>query len=497
MQPVMNIESWMNKLEYSKVSSGFRDGQIFAGKITKFYPHQMAEVVVNGTKVMAKMEVPVEAHVRYLFQASLLENGLVQLKVVPSGSGGAKYDLPNQLLNLFHVKNSKLGSELAEMVTSNQMAVTKESFTTALNWLNTLENPSSGLPVAKLAFMNQLPVHKTALDALLSLQTGKPLTSMLESLYEHLKVNSESGKFTHMAKMVEDILQTGKSEVFQKIALSFLDEDVELIQKAGVYFKEGQAFASNEGPNRLLEWIERVNKGFSNRPPELTAEEWVRVQGKILNNDIFSHLVLDKDNTLYKVLNSILQSLGIGGVKNQSEQQSTGVLKDILLQLMTENTPIQLKNQAENILTRLAAFQLLSQETGPIQNVFMQIPVPFPAVENDVTLQWTGRKREDGTIDPAYCKIVFYLELLHLKDTVIDMNIQNRVISLKIWTVKQEEANGALNSLLPILKENLAEKGYLLSTVKIEDFTQRKITNLDMDKPKYPASGYIGVDYKI
>ncbi len=490
----MNIESWMNKLEYSKVSSGFRDGQIFAGKIIKFHPHQMAELMVNGTKLMAKMEVPVEAHVRYLFQVKQSENGLIQLKVMPSGAGITNRDLSDQLLSLFHIKSSKMGSALAKMVISNQMTITKDSFTTALNWVNTLDDPLKGLPIAKLAFMNQLPVHKIALDALLSLQTGKPLTSLLESLSDHLKAYTDSDKYTYMLKRVEDILQSGKSEVFQKTALSLIDEDVELIQKAGVVFKEGQAVTTNDGSNRLQDWIDRVFKGGSNRPPELTSEEWVKVQGEILKNDLFSQL--DKNHTLFKTLNSIMQSLGIGGV-NQSDQQGPDMLKDLLLQLMAENTPIQLKNQAETILTRLAAFHLLSQETGPLQNVFMQIPVPFPFVQNDVTLQWTGRKRKDGTIDPAYCKIVFYLELLHLEDTVIDMNIQNRIISLKIWTVRQKEANEALNSLMPILKENLEEKGYLLSTVKIDDFVQRKTANLERDKPYYPVYGYSGVDYKI
>lgn len=73
MQPVINIDSWINKLADSKVSTGFRDGQIFAGKNTKFYPHNMAEVLVNGTKLMAKLEVSEEAHVRQLFQVSQTE----------------------------------------------------------------------------------------------------------------------------------------------------------------------------------------------------------------------------------------------------------------------------------------------------------------------------------------------------------------------------------------------------------------------------------------
>ncbi|WP_148629559.1 hypothetical protein [Bacillus sp. E214] len=492
MQPVINIDSWINKLAYSKVSTGFRDGQIFAGKITKFYPHNMAEVLVNGTKMIAKLDVSVEAHVRQLFQVRQTENGLMQLKVLPFGSGISKPDLPAQLLSAFQIKASRAGGNLAEMVIANQLAVTKDSFTRALNWLNSTGDPSIGMPTIKLAYMNQLPIHKTVLDALLSLKTGESLTSMLDSLTKYLKTSDNLGKYAHIINRLEEFLQTGKREAFQGIAMSLMDENMEIFQKAGLILKEGEVILSNSSHNRLQEWIERVFSGNSTRPPELTAEEWQKVQEKILKSDLFSHL--DKNNTLYKAMNSIMQSLGI---KDQSKQPETSIVKDTLIQLTAEKTPIQLKNQAEAILTRLAAFQLLSQETGPLQNVFMQIPVPLTSVKGDLTLQWTGRKREDGTIDPAYCRIVFYLELAHLKETVIDMNIQNRIISLKIWTGEKKEANIAASSLVTILKENLEEKGYILSTVKIADFSQEKSVNSEISKSYYPSFGYTGVDYKI
>ena len=495
MQPVINIESWINKLQYSKALPGFRDGQIFAGKIIKFYPNQMAEVLVNGTKLVAKMEVPVEAHVRQLFQVNQSESGLIQLKVLPFGNGHSTVDLPNQLLSLFHIKTSKVGTTLAEMVIDNQMAVTKESFKTALDWVNSAGDSSRRLHIVRLALLNQLPIHHTTLNALLSLDTGKPLTAMLETLSAQLRGFSDSGRYFPLVKSLDELLQTGKSEAFQKIAGSLIDEGAEIIQKAGIVLKDGQAVALNNDHNRLMEWIERVYKGNTTRPPELTGEEWLRIQDKIINNDPYIHL--NKSNTVHKALISILQSLGIGGIEDQSNLHRTGALKDMLLQLMVENTPPQLKNHAEAILTRLTAFQLLSQETGPLQNVFMQIPIPFAELKNDLTLQWTGRKQEDGKIDPAYCRIVFYLELSNLKETVIDMNIQNRIISLKIWTEEEEEANRTVTSLLPMLKENLEEKGYHLTTVKIEDFSQRKSVNSGLDKPYYPHPGYSGVDYKI
>ena len=71
----------------------------------------MAEVLVNGTKLMAKFKVSVEAHVRQLFQVSQIENGLMQLKVLSFASGISKPDLPAQLLSAFHIKATKDGDK--------------------------------------------------------------------------------------------------------------------------------------------------------------------------------------------------------------------------------------------------------------------------------------------------------------------------------------------------------------------------------------------------
>ncbi|WP_139063785.1 hypothetical protein [Bacillus sp. FJAT-27986] len=59
--------------------------------------------------MIAKLDVSVEAHVRQLFQVRQTENGLMQLKVLPFGSGISKPDLPAQLLSAFQIKASRAG----------------------------------------------------------------------------------------------------------------------------------------------------------------------------------------------------------------------------------------------------------------------------------------------------------------------------------------------------------------------------------------------------
>ena len=107
-------------------------------------------------------------------------------------------------------------------------------------------------------------------------------------------------------------------------------------------------------------------------------------------------------------------------------------LKPLLLTLLHEQQPGTVKELADQIVNRITAQQLISQENGPLQNLLLTLPLNIGNYETDVTLQWSGRKRKDGSIEPDYCRILFYLDLEQLKETVIDMQVQNRVIKISV-----------------------------------------------------------------
>lgn len=46
-------------------------------------------------------------------------------------------------------------------------------------------------------------------------------------------------------------------------------------------------------------------------------------------------------------------------------------------------------------------------------------------------MEWKNEK--DGKIDSNYARILFYLNLEALKETVIDMQVQNRIVSIYVY----------------------------------------------------------------
>ncbi|MFS0763145.1 hypothetical protein [Peribacillus phoenicis] len=173
-------------------------------------------------------------------------------------------------------------------------------------------------------------------------------------------------------------------------------------------------------------------------------------------------------------------------------------LKPLLLKLLNEQMPASMKEMAEQILNRITAQQILSQENGPIQNLLLTLPLNLGPAQTDLTLQWSGRKTKDGKIDPDYCRVLFYLELERLKETVIDMQVQNRIIKVTVINGKGAVLEEAAGQYLDILRENLEKMDYRLSGVSFVNPVNEKERDQGVKPiPFSEAGSYSGVDIRI
>lgn len=177
---------------------------------------------------------------------------------------------------------------------------------------------------------------------------------------------------------------------------------------------------------------------------------------------------------MVKGIQSMLESLGISyeaalnkqvGIENISQS-----LKPHLLSLLQDpNTTPELKNIAETLLARFNGMQLLSNESGHQHQIVMQIPLQFLGKQVDATVQWNGRMKDDGKIDSDYARILFYLNMEALKETVIDMQVQNRIVTIHVYN-EHKQLDILAEPLKTALKAGLTEKNYHLSGVIIKPF---------------------------
>ncbi|QDQ01713.1 hypothetical protein FOH38_15190 [Lysinibacillus fusiformis] len=199
-------------------------------------------------------------------------------------------------------------------------------------------------------------------------------------------------------------------------------------------------------------------------------------------------------------LKTVLKSLGISyeaSLANKSAdlQSIAHQLKPQLHTLLQEVqvTP-QLREAAEMLMTRMNGMQLASGESGHQHQLIMQVPLEFFGKKMDATLQWNGRMKDDGKIDANYARILFYLQMESMQETVIDMQVQNRVVTVTIFN-ENFDIIPLAEPLKAALKIGLAEKEYQLSGVFIKQFEKAKPEK--MTAVVEQQEGHSGVDFRI
>ncbi|MFJ7735249.1 hypothetical protein ACIQ2D_02805 [Lysinibacillus sp. NPDC097287] len=174
-------------------------------------------------------------------------------------------------------------------------------------------------------------------------------------------------------------------------------------------------------------------------------------------------------------LKTVLKGLGISyeAALNNKSADLQAIAHQLKPQLHTllqdaQITP-QLKEAAEMLMTRMNGMQLSSGENGHQHQLIMQVPLEFFGKKMDATLQWNGRMKDDGKIDANYARVLFYLQMESMKETVIDMQVQNRVVTVTVFNENPDVVPLA-EPLKAALKTGLAEKDYQLSAVFIKPF---------------------------
>lgn len=180
--------------------------------------------------------------------------------------------------------------------------------------------------------------------------------------------------------------------------------------------------------------------------------------------------------------------------KAADTQAIAQMIKPQLQAMLEQPISPEMRQAGEMLLSRMNGMQLLSGENGPQQQLTMQVPLEFFGKRTDATLQWSGRMKEDGKIDAAFARILFYLQMDSLQETMIDMQVQNRVVTVNLFN-----DNPVLKSLtIPfqaLLKEGLAKKDYQLSAVTVKTFEEQNAPKKRVLKQPQPPT--TGVDYFV
>ncbi|MEH6937430.1 hypothetical protein V7056_06125, partial [Bacillus sp. JJ664] len=177
-------------------------------------------------------------------------------------------------------------------------------------------------------------------------------------------------------------------------------------------------------------------------------------------------------------------------------------LKEIALKALNSNLPEGIKQPIEQLITKITAGQItMIHQNGPEYNYSTVIPLFLNNWSTDLTIQWTGKESSSNSkeIQSNHCHILFFLELETLKETMVDVSIQNRVVNVTIFN-NNPALNAMISSTQPLIKESLAKHDFQLSMIKCLPFNnerEQKMKELKFNNSLLSSREYTGVDLLI
>lgn len=178
-------------------------------------------------------------------------------------------------------------------------------------------------------------------------------------------------------------------------------------------------------------------------------------------------------------------------------------LKGLLLQLVDRtDLPPALKEAAQQLVQHMTGQQLLlnTDRTAPFAQVTMFIPLNGQDGQETASVHIQARRGKKGELDASNCRLWFDLDMKHLGSTLVDVQVVDKIVSLKIHNDHEW-----MTSLIEDRREEISQAihaiGYQLLSLKAEPLPIPKVSEVDSKQgsvtSEYIPSTYKGVDMRI
>lgn len=444
---------------YDRKLPRFREGQIFHGTVIKLLPNDLALIAVSRAPIVAKLEVALEAGHEYWFVVK--KNSDTPMLQVLSSSPQQKshVHLEQNVQHLLRQLGLPLTSTNISLVSSLKnegIPFTKTFIQTASAFLEKTAI-DQGMEVLKFMIGRKLPLNEQIFQSLYRfVASDKPLLTQLNGIIQRLQTNSQ-----HSSPQVQTLTEQ-LITITDKLSTPYRS----LTASTGL--------AQTESSHLL---------------PVYPSNPEQSVQMPIFFKQLLATLGLNHEKAVLQLLRRQLPE------ENQMLEQNQS-LKPVLLALLKENIPAETKQLIQDTVFRLTGQQLLMKLDDAFVQFLLQIPIPKELADEDAVIRFES-KNKNGQVDEDYCRIIFYLQLKKLRETVIDVNIQNRVINVTVYN-ETNISQKQLSPYISLLKQKLETKNYKLSSVKWVSETKKHVQKKVIDDVFLkPISGYKGVDIRI
>ncbi len=497
-EQLLQAEAWMKAIPNSESKTVALQAMTRMIELKMPFTNDVFQALMNGSKITGMSEM-LSTLMQRITQDTTVNNAvraniqnqlqIIQQPLMQHVGGNILATLLTTLLN----DSSSMENKIQLLALMKQAGLVNEQATLTNIIPTASASSTSKANIGQL--MTQL-VNSNSANIGQAVQNLQMYILQDQSLLQDQKtvLNEQLKRFMQMPKSNESVFQFAKQL------------ENELIKIFATNQLANPSLTNNQGLTPKDQLLSLLKLDSSNHQPliELTklanSSQDTFVQTIAKNAELTMQANLDSKQ-IEQAMKATLRSLGLNYEfilsSNKIDQLDNGIqsLKPQLMHIINDGQiSFPVRESAELLLARINGMQLLSTDNGYQHQIVMQIPLDFLGKRMDATMHWSGRMKDDGKIDSDFARILFYLQMEALKETVIDMQVQNRIVSLTVFN-----ENTYLQPLAERLKELLAigleEKGYQLSGVQLKTFEDQN-TPVEQEKvSKEKPSG--GVDIRI
>lgn len=474
-----------------------KQGQIIYGKVVT-EENGKAFIQIGSHFLKANVEAFVQENKNYWFRVFQQED-TIQLKVMKQAQQLVEGN-PNHLEGLLKewgMKTTKENQMILSFFMKEGMSIFKELFEQVRALVSNTTSLQEGLATVKLMITRGLPMQEPFFSILMQAQSKQQFLTDFSRLLQKadtlpLQLDTKQRMEQLQQKMMIDgaeFLKTGAvSDEKSSKALLFLLKEAyvsdnkeakmmmeSILPKVSLTQQEVQQVLQSKIPMEALQAL-FAKKNAAVTIPQLLVQFQQSING---SNETMQQMaqILAKASVqeMAKTLKSIVPFLGLQYEKDlvtfmanrewMPKEQLLAQTKAILLEMRN-----QLKEgsdgyqQANELLNRHTALQLVNVQNQPLLQLLLHFPISFTKHIDEAIVQFEGKKNKNNEIDPDFCRIVFYLQLEHVKETIVDVQIQNKIIGIHLYNERSLEKQ--VRILTPMLKIALEDLDYQLSFVK-------------------------------
>jgi len=531
------------------VKQSLRPNQIIRGHIIKLYPNHKALVQLGDEKKIAQLEASLAVGKQYHFQVQ--ENkAIIHLKVLGQPlTDETEIDISNLLKNL-GIKVNRNNINFVQFLMKKNIPFDSYTFARATSLLDLSSNKGVAQYILSYMLSKQLPLSRLVFLSLYQKENHE-LSHLFNDIINDIKsVSQPTLREMQLLSHLETIL--GRKNLLlehfnrngQLLNLLFLKDqgsfkDDMQFQHALFQLKLHKQPLMVNAQTLLAKWQSTIKDHVENKKPltphiyrqfKQAFQKQIASFVSTSNRHMFMNAFSNEPSALADILNmlhvlsieetfeplnkslfanhlamqflhKVHDMLTLTGLNDENmlahdaTTYSTSSIKQLLLHLLESKQSSLNQDRLQQLLHVLNGIQLQSvEETKHLLQAQLVIPGEPLLLNKDLFMQFQSKKTKANKIDPNFCRVIFYLHLNELKETIIDMHVQNRVIAITVFNDYPIEKS-ATTALESVLRGRLKRLDYQLTSITYKPLYEGKSNQ--QKQQYYQDQHFKGVDIRI